>query len=174
MAISRKQEERALSAEEWTLVQNSYHPTVQDLSDAELRDLLKTLRERRDRAQSEANRKRREMRGKAAPKGTRPAAKDDGTRVKLGVLARSMRRLNGEHERRRQLAARIELVDNARHALAIKQEKTAERPADFNSRRAHAGMRAVESSKSKSLIRPMERGRQRKAAAVAQAKRDAR
>ena len=35
-------------------------------------------------------------------------------------------------------------------------------------------MHAVENTKSKSLIRPMERGRQRKAAAVAQAKRDAR
>jgi hypothetical protein len=127
MAISRKQEERALSAEEWALVQNSYHPTVQDLSDAELRDLIKMLRERRDRAQSAANRKRREMRGKAAPKGAQPATKDDGTRAKLGVLARSMRRLNGEHERRRQLAARVDLVDNARNALALKKEKAAER-----------------------------------------------
>ena len=174
MAISRKQEERALSVEERTLVQNSYHPAVQNLSDAELRDLMKMLRERRDRAQSDANRKRREMRGKAAPKGAQPATKDDGTRAKLGVLARSMRRLNGEHERRRQLAARVDLVDNARNALALKKEKAAERPADFNSRRAHAGMHAIESSKGKSLIRPMERGRQRKAAAVAQAKRDAR
>lgn len=173
MAVSRKQEERALSADEWKLVQNSHHPAVQQLSDAELRDLLKTVRERRDRAQSEAHRKRREMRGKAAPKGTQPATKDDGTRAKLGVLAMSMRRLNGEHERR-QLAARIDLVESARLALALKQGKKTERPADFNARHAHSGMRAVESTKSKSLIRPMERGRQRKAAAAAQAKRDAR
>ena len=76
MAVSRKQEERALSADEWKLVQISHHPQVQQLSDAELRDLLKTVRERRDRAQSEAHRKRREMRGKAAPKGTQPATKD--------------------------------------------------------------------------------------------------
>ena len=64
MAVSRKQEERALSADEWKLVQSSHHPAVQKLSDAELRDLLKTVRERRDRAQSEAHRKRREIRGK--------------------------------------------------------------------------------------------------------------
>jgi hypothetical protein len=172
MAVSRKQEERALSADEWKLVQSSHHPAVQKLSDAELRDLLKTVRERRDRAQSEVHRKRREMRGKAAPKGTQPATKDDGTRAKLGVLAMSMRRLNGEHERRRQLAARVDLVENARLALALKKAKKADRPADFNAR--HSGMRPVENAKSKSLIRPMERGRQRKAAAVAQAKRDAR
>lgn len=174
MAVSRKQEERALSADEWKLVQNSHHPAVQQLSDAQLRELLMAVRERRDRAQSEAHRKRREMRGKAAPKGTQAATKDHGTKAKLGVLAMSMRRLNGEHERRRQLAARIDLVENARHALALKKGKKKERPADFNARRAHAGMHAVESTKTKSLVRPMERGRQRKAAAVAQAKRDAR
>lgn len=174
MAISRKQEERALNAEEWKLVQSSHHPAVQELSDAELRELLKTVRERRDRAQSEVHRKRREMRGKSAPKGTQPATMDEGTRAKLGVLAMSMRRLNGEHERRRRLAARIDLVKNARQALALKKGSKAEHPADFNTRRAHSGMHAVESTKAKSLIRPMERGRQRKAAAVAQAKRDAR
>jgi hypothetical protein len=174
MAVSRKQEERALSADEWQLVQRSHHPAIQQLSDAELRDLLKTVRERRDRAQSAVHRKRREMRGKAAPKGTQPATKDDGTRAKLGVLAMSMRRLNGEHERRRRLAARIDLVESARLALALKQEKKSKRPADFNARHAHSGLRAVESTKSKSLIRPMERGRQRKAAAVAQARRDSR
>ena len=120
-----------------------------------------------------AHRQRREMRGKAAAKGTQPATKDHGTRAKLGVLAMSMRRLNGEHERRRQLAARIDLVENARHALALKKGKKTERPADFNARQAHSGMHAVENTKSKSLIRPMERGRQRKGGrAVAQAKRD--
>ncbi|MDQ2634586.1 MAG: hypothetical protein M3Y78_12700 [Pseudomonadota bacterium] len=173
MAMSRKQEERALSADEWKLVQSSHHPAVQQVSDAQLRDLLKAVRERRDRAQSEVHRKRREMRGKAAPKGTQPATKDDGTRAKLGVLAMSMRRLNGEHERRRRLAARIDLVENTRNALALKKGKT-DRPADFNARQAHAGMAVMENAKSKSLVRPMERGRQRKATAVAQAKRDAR
>jgi hypothetical protein len=84
-----------------------------------------------------------------------------------------MRRLNGEHERRRRLAARIDLVENARNALARKQ-MTSKRDADFNARHAHEGMRSVESRKRKDLVRPMERGRQRKAAAVAQAKRDAR
>lgn len=174
MAVSRKQEERALSEDEWKLVQNSHHPVVQDLSDAELRDLLKAVRERRDRAQGEANRKRREMRGKAAAKGAQPATKDHGTKAKLGVLAMSMRRLNGEHQRRQQLAARIDLVENARHALALAKEKKPARGADFNTRQAHLGMRAVENARAKNLVRPMERGRLRKAAAVSQAKRDAR
>jgi hypothetical protein len=173
MAVSRKQEERALNEDEWQLVQKSHHPAVQELPDAELLGLIKSVRERRDRAQTEAHRKRREMRGKAAAKGAQPASKDRGTRAKLEVLAMSMRRLNGEHERRRRLAARIDLAENARNALARKQT-TPKRGADFNARHAHEGMRAVESRKRKDLVRPMERGRQRKAAAVAQAKRDAR
>lgn len=174
MAMSRKHEARALNDDERELVEKSHHPEVQNLSDAELQKLVKTLRERRDKAQTEAHRRRREMRGKAAPKGARPSKMDTGSKAKLEVLAMSMRRLNGEVERRRQLASRIELVENARNALAMTKAKKPKHGADFNTRAAHLGMQAVESGKSKSLVRPMERGRLRKAAAVAQAKRDAR
>lgn len=174
MAMSRKHEARALNDDERELVQKSHHPEVQELSDAELSQLVKVVRERRDKAQTEANRRRREMRGKAGAKGAHPSKMDAGSKAKLEVLAMSMRRLNGELERRRQLAARIELVENARHALALKNVKKPARGADFNTRQAHLGMRAVENAKSKSLVRPMERGRLRKTAAVAQAKRDAR
>lgn len=173
MAVSQKQEQRLLTKDELELVQKSRHPGVQELSDKELRDVTKLLRERRDKVQSDAHRIRREMRGKAAPKGAQPVTKDHGTKAKLSVLAMGMRRLNGEQERRRQLGARIALVENARHALALKEKKTAKAD-DFNTRHAHEGMRAVENTKAKSLVRPMERGRLRKAAAVAQAKRDAR
>lgn len=173
MAMSRKEEERALSQDERELVEKSRHPDVQELADAELRELIKTLRARRDKAQSEAHRLRREMRGKADPKGARAATRDQGTKLKLGVLAMAMRRLNAEHERRRRLEARVDLVENARAALALKKGKKAARPADFNSRQAHLGMHAVENTRAKNLVRPMERGRLRKAAAVAQAKRDA-
>ncbi|WP_353645484.1 hypothetical protein [Mesorhizobium sp. WSM2239] len=173
MAVSRKQEARALSEDEWQLVQMSHHPAVQDLPDAELIGLIKSVRERRDRAQTEAYRKRREMRGKASPKGAQPATKDRGTQAKLEVLAMSMRRLNGEHERRRRLAAKLDLAEKARNALTLKQ-RASESGAEFNTRHAHQGMRAVESRKRKNLIRPMELGRQRQAAKVAQARRDAR
>lgn len=85
----------------------------------------------------------------------------------------AMRRLNGEAERRRQLAARVSLVDNARKALSMKQGAAADVP-EFNTRTAHKGMRAVVNQRAPNLVRPMELGRQRKAAKVAQAKRDAR
>ncbi len=173
MAISRKEEARALSADERTNVEKSYHPAVQELSDAELAKLVKLVREQRDKAQTQASRRRREMRGKGVPKGARPSTADAGSQTKLAVLAMAMRRLNAESERRRQLAARISLVENARKALGMKAVAAKAGP-DFNTRTAHDGMTPVASKRAKNLIRPMELGRQRKAAQVAQAKRDAR
>ncbi|RUU95439.1 hypothetical protein EOB36_32510, partial [Mesorhizobium sp. M6A.T.Cr.TU.017.01.1.1] len=116
---------------------------------------------------------RREIRGKGAPKGAVASKADGGSQLKLEVLAMAMRRLNGEAERRRQLAARVSLVDNARKALSMKQGAAADGP-EFNTRTAHKGMRAVVNQRAPNLVRPMELGRQRKAAKVAQAKRDAR
>jgi len=173
MAISRKEEARALNADEHELVEKSHHPAVQELTDADLSNLVKLLRERRDKAQTEAHRRRREIRGKGAAKGATPSKADAGSQTKLAVLAMTMRRLNGEVERRRRLAADLSQVANAQKALAMKQAAQT-KAADFNTRHAHQGMRAVANQRAQKLVRPMELGRQRKAAQVAQAKRDAR
>ena len=108
-----------------------------------------------------------------APKGAVASKTDGGSQLKLAVLAMAMRRLNGEAERRRQLAASVSLIENARKAFAMKQGAAPEGPA-FNSRTARKGMRSVANQRAQDLVRPMELGRQRKAAKVAQAKRDAR
>jgi uncharacterized protein YfaS (alpha-2-macroglobulin family) len=110
MALTRKEEARALDAEERGLVEKSHHPVVQDLSDAELGELLKLIRDRRDRAQRLARQQRREMRGKAAPRGATPATADTGSRLKLQVLAMAVRRLNSERDRRQRKAARADVV----------------------------------------------------------------
>jgi hypothetical protein len=100
LAISRKEEKRALDAEEFELVDRTHHPQVADLSDTELRDLIKLVRDRRDRAKDMASRRRREMRGKAAPRGAEASKADDGSRLKTEVLAMAVRRLNAERSRR--------------------------------------------------------------------------
>jgi hypothetical protein len=173
MAITRKEEARALNADERELVEKSHHPALQELPDTELSDLVKLMRERRGKAKAQADRRRREMRGKAAPKGATPSASDEGSRLKLDVLAMAMRRLNAEAERRRGMAARAAQVGNAQKALAMKQAE-GKKGSEFNSRHAREGMRKAESGGGQKLVRPMERGRQRKAASVAQAKRDSR
>jgi hypothetical protein len=175
MALSRKAAERALDKDERSMVDSSQHPAVQELPDAELGNLVRLVRERRDKAQSLASQKRREMRGKGAARGAASAKRDEGSQVKLEVLAMAMRRLNGEVERRRRLAAQVALVENARKALSLKEKATTKPGApDFNARHARQGMRSIENTKAGSLVRPMERGRLRKAAQVAQAKRDSR
>jgi hypothetical protein len=156
-------------------VEKSHHPVLQELSDEGLSDLVKLMRERREKATAQANQRRREMRGKGEPKGARPSKADEGSQVKVAVLAMAMRRLNNEVERRRRMVARASLIESAGRALAMKQvsEQTSG-SAPFNSRHAHQGMRNLANRRKESLIRPMERGRLRKAASVAQAKRDAR
>jgi hypothetical protein len=172
MAITKKQEARALSSDEAELVEKSHHPAVQEISDEELRDLVKLVRERRNRARSEASRRRREMRGKAAPKGAAASRAEEGSKLKLAVLAMAMRRLNSELERRRKMTARLSLVENAQRALELKNEAAQGRVVSLNTRHAHEGMRSKPSSRRQNLIRPMELGRLRQAAKVAQAKRD--
>lgn len=122
MAHARKEEIRALSSDELELVEKSHHPDVQELNNGELSELLKLLRERRDRAQTTANQQRREMRRKADPRGSRPSAGNTGTRIKGEVLAMAVRRVNAERERRRTLSAKADLVANAQKALANKKQ----------------------------------------------------
>ena len=173
MAITRKEEERALSKDERELVERSHHPVLQEISDADLSSLVKLVRERRDKAADLAKQRRREMRGKGDPRGSAPSTSDEGSKLKAEVLAMAMRRLNKEVERRRRMAASVSLVENARKALLMKQE-VGEIGPDFNSRHAHKGMRSNKSDRRENLVRPMELGRQRKAGKVAQAKRDGR
>jgi hypothetical protein len=172
MAHSRKDEARALDADELALVERSHHPEVQALSDAELSDLLKLTRERRDRAQRLARQKRREMRGKRAPRGATPATGDTGSRLKLDVLAMAVRRLNTERDRRQRKNAREELKDNAEKALAMRRSANERRHHPIG-RTARHGMAANPSEKREQLTRPMEVGRVSQSMKRAQAKRDA-
>ncbi|HEY4848580.1 MAG TPA: hypothetical protein VIH87_12515 [Methylocella sp.] len=130
MARSIKHERRLLGADELTLVEKTHHPALGLLPDQDLAELRKLLRERRDRAQDIAARQRRELRGKAAPKGARAATDDSGTREKRDVLAAAMQRLNKEVTRRQAKAARQALIDAAKRALELRRatEATTTRP----------------------------------------------
>lgn len=173
MAISRRQEERALTKAEQELVSNSRHPALQELADKELSSLSKLVRERRDKARDETQRRKREMRGKAAPKSTEASTSAAGNTAKLEVLAAAMQRLNAERTRRERMASQLTQAELSRRALKFKQASVDE-DTPINTRHAHQGMRKATSDRPKNLIRPMELGRQRKAASVAQAKRDSR
>jgi len=91
------------------------------LPDHDLAELRKLVRERRDRAQTIAARQRRELRGKAAPKGVRAATDDSGTREKRDLLAAALRRLNKEVSRREAKAAKQDLIGSAQRALELRR-----------------------------------------------------
>lgn len=171
MAITRKDELRALNKDEIELVEKSRHPELQDLSDADLKSLIKLMRERREKAKTAAHQRRREMKGRSTPRGSTPSRNDDGSRLKVQILALAMSRLNAENQRRKQMAAHLKLITNAEHALELKKAATGNK-LPFNTRHAHKGAKNTASIQAKNLINPMERGRQKKAASIAQAKID--
>lgn len=172
MAVSRKHEQRALDKGELEMVAKSHHPELQQIDDKELASLLKLLRERRDRAQTETQRRKREIRGKAEPKGARASKSAEGNKAKLEVLSTAVRRVNAERSRRDRMASQLSQVELSRAALKLKRGSGSETEAPANTRHAHQGMRKIASRRRDNLVRPMELGRLRKASAVAQAKRD--
>jgi hypothetical protein len=82
-----------------------------------------------------------------------------------------LKRLNAEIQRRAEMSKNHSLVENAQRALALKLHAQKSN-IPFNTRFANQGMRDIPDKKVTSLIKPAERGRVRKAAAVAQARRD--
>ncbi|TVQ56185.1 MAG: hypothetical protein EA355_07695 [Rhodobacteraceae bacterium] len=173
-SITRKEEARALDVEEREMIAATHHPEVQALSDADLQALVTRVRDRRDRAQTIARQRRREMRGKGAPRGAEASRADAGSKLKAEILAAAMRRLNGEAERRRRLAARTQMVESQRRALAMVREAGAQPHEDFNSRTAHAGMRKNANRKTPRIGSAREAGRVSQFVKNAQAKRDSR
>ena len=172
MALTRKEEERALNADEREVVAQTRHPAVQNPPDDALDALLKRLRDLRDKASSHANQQRREMRGKAAPRGAEPSTGNAGSSLKATVLATALKRLNSEIQRRAEITRNHSLIENAQRALHLKMEAQ-RKNIPFNTRHAGQGMHDIPDKEVVSLIRPAERGRLRKASHVAQAKRDA-
>lgn len=171
MAIRMRDEVRALSNDELEMVVKTHIPLILDLSEAELRDLIKQVRERRKRARDVANRQRREMRGKAGRPGAAPARENAGTKHKEAVLAGALKRLNNEKERRERLSAVPEQVRIAKRALQLKRA-SGKGHSGPSYRTASKGMHSIENQKPERLLHPMEIGRVSQFVKDAQAKRD--
>lgn len=143
MSRSRRDIERLLSKDEQDLVSQATQPALAQLSTSDLSALAKRLRDARDKAQTIAQRQRREMRGKAAPSGAKPATDNAGSMEKSALLASAMQRVNKETARRRSQDGKSTLVKSARKALEAKQaapDPAANRP---ESHTANDGMHPV-------------------------------
>ncbi|TDR93011.1 hypothetical protein [Enterovirga rhinocerotis] len=141
MAISRRAQDRLLSQDELDLVQRTRDQALRDAGHSELTSLRAVIRERRDRARATASRQRREMRGKAEPKGARPAAGNVGTVGKYDLLTSALKRIGNELRRRTQ-SSKATQSRHAQRALSMKNAapSTSTKPDD---RTADEGMRSV-------------------------------
>ncbi|SFV37161.1 hypothetical protein SAMN05216456_2779 [Devosia crocina] len=147
MSRSRRDIERLLSKDESELVEQAKQPALGQVSDTDLSALAKRLREARDKAQTIAQRQRREMRGKAAPQGAKPASDNSGSVEKSALLASAMQRVNKESARRRAKDGKSDLVNNAQKALKAKKAKPDPQANRPQSRTADEGMTVIENEK---------------------------
>ena len=172
MARGIKAERRWLSADELALVEKTRHPALGLLADRDLTELRKLVRERRDRARDIAARQRRELRGKAPPKGAQPATSDAGTREKRDVLA-ALKRINTEEARRQAKAAKAELVGSANRAIELRRAAEAKTIRPEAGQTAHEGFHP-KASPAYSLRNPAKIGATSQHNKNLQAKRDSR
>ncbi|MEO8881808.1 MAG: hypothetical protein ABI377_00025 [Devosia sp.] len=171
MAVTRSDAQRVLDKGENELVDQTRHPALAGLADADLKHLTGLLRERRDRASGIANKQRRAIHGKGGSR-TNFEHADAGNRQKAALLAEALSRVNKETSRRLANARRPQ-VEIARRALALKEgSAAASRPSP--GRTAKTGMTAKANAKVDRIGSAMEAGRVSKAGKTAQAKKDSR
>jgi hypothetical protein len=175
MAMTPKQEARALSTDERELVEKSRPPALRALTDKQLATLLKRMRVSRDKAKTVSERQRRELRGKATARGAKPVRDDEGSKLKLSILSSALRRLETETARRERVTAKAELVESAKKALALKQKAGRAAPTPKpGARAARSGARGTARVVVENHVPQSTRGRVRKQTAKVQAKRDSR
>jgi hypothetical protein len=100
MNDAAKLEGRLLTAAELGLVAITRPPEIERQSVDELKAAARRLREAHDRAKAIGTRQAREMRGKAEPRGAKPAKDNLGTVAKAQALREALERVEAELRRR--------------------------------------------------------------------------
>ena len=121
VSAKAESEARALSTAELEIVNATREPEIRQLSLDQLKSVGKRLRQAHDRAKDIGARQQREMRGKADPRGAKPAQDNTGTIAKVQVLFEAIQRLDAELSRREEAdKAQPSQADLSRHALELK------------------------------------------------------
>lgn len=144
MSIPCKFERSLLSYEEYETVRASHHPVIYDLAPDELHALRVRLRALRDKERTLARHKRREVRGKAEPRGGGFPGTAEHPTLRKRVFAGAVKRVNREFSRIRRLEARAALAEAAQRALALRRAgQVVHHPEGGDT--MHEGMRSVPS-----------------------------
>jgi hypothetical protein len=171
MSVQQNREARLLAEHELADVAASRYPNLLELSRPDMVALLGRLREQRDRAQTIGRQQRREMRGKAEPRGVSPARDNSGTVQKLQLLAQAVKRVNKEIARHDEPAHAPSSAELVRKAFEMRQAARATQhpSAGWTPGR---GMKSNPSKQPTVQVDPREIGRVSQSIKAAQAKRD--
>ena len=121
MSASYKFEQSVLGHDEFETIRVTHHPGIYDLTNTDLRDIQVKLRKMRDRERTLARQKRREVRGKADPRGGSFPGTAEKPQQRKQIFSAALKRVNKELKRQRMLEARTANVESARRALALRR-----------------------------------------------------
>jgi hypothetical protein len=173
MSIPCKFERSILSHDEYEIILGSHHPGIYDVQLDDLRALRQRLRDMRNRERTLAHQKRRESRGKAAPRGGSFPGTAEHPSQRKQVFAAALKRVNKEIDRIQKLEARSAHVAAARRALEMfRAAQFPPRPATGD--KASEGMRPLPSERRRTRVPPAKIGSVSQATKNAEAARDAR
>lgn len=175
MSDKAQLEARLLKAAELDIVNATRHPGIEQLSAEQLKIVVQRLRRAYDRSMDIGAQQRREMRGKADPRGAKPTQDNTGTLAKADVLREAIERAQTELGRRENMAnATPTQAELSQHALELKLGHQGPAHPD-SGRRASEGMKP---KKREELFKigttRKEIGRVSQAGKVAQARKDSR
>ncbi len=160
-------DDRLFNAAEREMVERTKPPVLDELSKEALQALAKRLRSARDRARRIGRQQKREIRGKADPKGAVAAGDNAGTEAKAEALVAAISRVTGAL---RKLSAPTQ-IELTRKAVAMKRAApVAQHPGAGST--ASKGMIAKASRRPTVKSDSREVGRVSQAGKIAQAKRD--
>ena len=171
MSISSRSEQALLSHDENEVVKTTHHPAIMDMTPDDLRANRPRLRQMYEKERTLAWQKRREVRGKAEPRGGSFPGTAERSLSRKQVFAGALQRLNKEISRLDRLAARSATAAGAHRALALRKAgEAAQHPAPGKS--ARSGMKAKASTRGGTKVNPAKVGRVSQGTKNAQAARD--
>lgn len=171
MSDSYKFEQSMLSHDEFEVVRVTHHPGIYDLTDKELRDIRVNLRKMRDRERTLARQKRREVRGKADPRGGSFPGTAEKPRQRKQIFSSALKRVNKELRRLQILEAKSANVEAARRAFAtLRANNFRHHPAAGDTPRD--GLAPIPNRRRQWKVPPAKIGSISQATKVAQATRD--
>jgi hypothetical protein len=172
MSLPKATEKKLLTEDEFETVEKTHYPALGALTREDLSETVRRIRNFRNKARDTAHQQRREMRGKSAPRGARPAQDNTGTSIKKQIFANALKRANRALGRLDSAEDKPNQAVLARRALAMKRANRKRHHPD-SGRTAHESPQPNPSERRTVETDPREIGRVSDFVQKAQARRDA-